>query len=1282
MLLTNQAEDLTKSFELASKGKMTGRRKSTSRKSTVIEGSSRMSLQSHSHHVSSHKCSAESSRPLLSSGSDGSTCDTCSEILNLACEGRDEEGHVTPCHIHYKWPSSVSHADTVHRGGSKSEQEGGGGGGGSDCISSAASDFQGTLLRRSMFSPGPGSLHCHSTSQINWFNPSHCQNCGRHYGVARSNATMSYKGRSRSPSPDIQMDSSGFTPQWTMDFHDVGIHSRTMATQKPKRTTTDRDSLCSQSSHSSGSDVSSSSSEYSVPRSMLESVYDHPRNLHAAVVCRSVIGPPRVIDRLRAPISKEKTILEHQAQVNEVCGVCVTQGPVKSAVPNAGVPLPGVHRVPYCSCWNRTFPFNRRSSISENEPTKDGLKTSPKKASTPVSSQQSCPCDGGQNPNAHYAVPRIALANIIQKQNQVEVNKANQDRVQSKAKPNTPNPAEEYDVPRKFKEHISLLDTKPLPSISHLRTAPCFCKQPFASHPGVMLGNDPRCPQDSLQTCGCHKVMLWAGSLVPCWGPGTDDTVTHASNSSPVDKDASRPPIVAVCTEPPKQATTAVDNPPRTPCNCAASGASMGASSSVTPHYVNFEVINTPGGGQSFRATLNPADPNYANLEFLQTLPLYQNTESLLSKMDSKTSGPEIIDKEAAKPPLPPRGFSQNGGVIALENALQASTTATLSRTPTQTAKIASSYEVMSFKQNPEPTTAPNQTDDNYLVMQPLCSRILEPAETGFDRGETKDDEDEDIHSIALPLRPFLPFTLNNVCEAQNILSTDKRTGSLNSVVRSPNLGRSSAAEEAYQRSFRSNSLEGLKRKVLMKKRSCSADSRQNNSNNANDGSEPEDNGPTECDSPKSAPKRKNSLFSKLSLRTKEKSYSTDEISPPSSVPSSPSNAKSFENLHRLPFHHSADCLKPNEEYHLSDEDIPSNVFSESLHSDFKYNLKIKRSSSVPCKTKDIKLPVMAGDSAVCLVSDCAFTMGKVNLTDKQYLISEHYGDHLPKAREGENLNHSSPLKESRLKVALDHGPNIKSISKQQPDAGGGDKEKMVICESRNPGSTSSSDMSDYIETLSLCSRTSSSSGGSSSDYIRAEELATLTGNAVVGGGGVNANSLCVNTMRPRFGKEYQSIDRSLLRDKKIHPASTMLGEDTEHLTEDPLSRDLRNNLNTFVTSKPFPTKSGSPSPGYISSSPGTVDCNCSPNSYGNALFQFPKDNNKELNYLEMEITDSEPASPSPAVKNEGVQYAVIDVIATEAAKKLGSERALGRSDAIDAAAAAIANKAEQRKES
>lgn len=82
----------------------------------------------------------------------------------MACEGRDDDGHVTPCHIHYKWPSSVSHAETTTRRGTKSEMEGGGG---SDCVSTAASDFQGTLLRRSMMA-GPGSVHCHSASQINW----------------------------------------------------------------------------------------------------------------------------------------------------------------------------------------------------------------------------------------------------------------------------------------------------------------------------------------------------------------------------------------------------------------------------------------------------------------------------------------------------------------------------------------------------------------------------------------------------------------------------------------------------------------------------------------------------------------------------------------------------------------------------------------------------------------------------------------------------------------------------------------------------------------------------------------------------------------------------------------------------------------------------------------------------------------------------------------------------------------------------------------------------------
>lgn len=215
--------------------------------------------------------------------------------------------------------------------------------------------------------------------------------------------------------------------------------------------------------------------------------------------------------------------------------------------------------------------------------------------------------------------------------------------------------------------------------------------------------------------------------------------------------------------------------------------------------------------------------------------------------------------------------------------------------------------------------------------------------------------------------------------------------------------------------------------------------------------------------------------------------------------------------------------------------------------------------------------------------------------------------------------------------------------------------------------------MSDYIESLSLCSRSSSGSassgcgGGGGSEYVRTDDLC----NALM-----KLPTSCTSSLRPRSGKEYHTFDRVLIQDGCPYipiadcshlnlPCLQPFTNDTEqqNQTEEGVNANLNNSsesTNNNVINNNNANKTNSPSPGYVRASPGNADYLSSPEK--TSQFTFPKDSTKELNYLEVvSVGESEPSSP--IVKQGSVQYAVIDVVATNAARKLSSERAQLRNE-------------------
>ena len=215
--------------------------------------------------------------------------------------------------------------------------------------------------------------------------------------------------------------------------------------------------------------------------------------------------------------------------------------------------------------------------------------------------------------------------------------------------------------------------------------------------------------------------------------------------------------------------------------------------------------------------------------------------------------------------------------------------------------------------------------------------------------------------------------------------------------------------------------------------------------------------------------------------------------------------------------------------------------------------------------------------------------------------------------------------------------------------------------------------MSDYIESLSLCSRSSSGSGSSgcggigSNDYVRTDDLC----NALM-----KIPTSCTSSLRPRSGKEYHTFDRVLIQDgcpyipiadcahlnlPCLKPFSGEVEEQQQ--TDESVNENVNNaseSTNNNINNNNNSTKTNSPSPGYVSASPGNTDYLSSPEK--TTQFTFPKESTKELNYLEVvSVGESEPSSP--IVKQGAVQYAVIDVVATSAARKLSTERAQLRNE-------------------
>ncbi|XP_057326165.1 serine-rich adhesin for platelets-like [Microplitis mediator] len=246
--------------------------------------------------------------------------------------------------------------------------------------------------------------------------------------------------------------------------------------------------------------------------------------------------------------------------------------------------------------------------------------------------------------------------------------------------------------------------------------------------------------------------------------------------------------------------------------------------------------------------------------------------------------------------------------------------------------------------------------------------------------------------------------------------------------------------------------------------------------------------------------------------------------------------------------------LKVNRE---CDESINGQAFS---------SIKIRRSSSVPSKTGHNRDSSSSNDSGVSTGSlshrntefvEFEFTCTPVSLSSrKQNILSVCRKSPPPICYHGSlprKSKSSDPLRELSFQFQKIKIPTKSSSAEGDIPACGpkgsnkgysspGENSSTPYIDSRST-SSGTSDMSDYIETLSLSSHSSSDTP----DSLR------LGGRAVT------------TTLRPRSGKEYYKIDRSILAEQ---------------------GRNSVTSGSSYANITPVLEKSESPSPGYISSSP------------------------------------------------------------------------------------------------
>ncbi|XP_069669405.1 uncharacterized protein [Periplaneta americana] len=1193
--VTDQGEEITQTFQLAAQGKLATRRRPVSRKMSAMD-SPRKQLHSRAETRHSDLSCAESFQQQvlppgdmtrsLFCGSEAEPCCGCSttESVHDASRHPSAEDLLCPCRVHRGsnspfWSSAESAAGHHH-----ADLDSNYGCGDTASVTELPEHFHHQDSGWSLAAPDVERRGMASSLE-------RCASCISKLGapsMSRSSTVTNTNTPTGAP----------FSPAWTMD-------SMTAATPVPAPAGTpcphhfhqhfhhphaaraapscDRMSL---SSHGSGGS-SGGNSEYSVPRFAPEPAcwYDRPRTIAASTPPPS--HPP-------IPPKSPKT----------------PPVPPSSLQPNPASALPP-HEGCRCQCCPPSRPpkppqMSAAASASDS-PSKKKIKKPPMPlpAPDPPPVQPAVPvCTCHQqradiNPYENYDVPKSLLGHSYP-------------RDPSKEDPHARMAEEYYDTPRNVKECLAASDPQygnyDTPPAALTLRKPCGCVVKYAKK-SLDVAPPPVTKTAATEAedagprggeCPCQRVMCWAENwmMLPYCrrGNGMENTGVpihkvklSGEGKMPVMNPSGEIAIYATVDKSKKTNRRQCSCPPQQPHleDCPRQQQDIALSQQDGSNYVNVEAggkVAAPAeASQSIDAVTGGL--NYENIDFAQSLEYYENSKDLLQRVGltkeavegGEPPAPEVLEAEEAV------SYTISNGVKFCNKCGHACHLVSPQPLP-EDAEVEVAGEATTLVQSADAAAC---KQDDYLMM--------EPAKTEATRGKNfpgylpmspacgsktdllklrSSDKSASIPSLAGPIGPAVDR------------SRKRSDSEFPRVPGSAMMMMHHSANSPYlRRLLHESSDESRRLHLASRRRSSSADS----SRYLDDLEDLEHSGVMEREISASHAKLSDpsaaAVVSEDAACQKETleapalqeevpdaaTVETEVVSEVTAVEEAPgddaaSTSSGSGSLRTLVRECLADTPQPP---------VPGAPVSAAVH--------IRRSSSVPCKSGNNRDSSSSNDSGVSTGSlkhrGADFAEFELPLTTSMSARRHHHAVQARHHHAGmplTNCLHASlprrsksvdplreisfqfqkvkiPAKSSSAEAEVPICPGKRDSSKGFASPGADGAIVVPYMDSRST-SSGTSDMSDYIETLSLSSHSSSDTPDSLSRLGRP----------------------ATTTLRPRSGKEYQLIDRSILEGEMKGPLGS---EKTPH--------QLRGLVSQYANITPVPEKSESPSPGYMSGSPG-----------------------------------------------------------------------------------------------
>uniref|UniRef100_A0A1B6CQJ2 Uncharacterized protein n=2 Tax=Clastoptera arizonana TaxID=38151 RepID=A0A1B6CQJ2_9HEMI len=1085
VLLSDQGEEITRCFHLASEGKLSSRRRPVARNMSVMD-SPRKNMHSR----------AETRISDIS----------CIESLMLRHQHDQTAMNETSCgcstrHQSHEdllvWPSSETRPDSCDYG---------------------------------------------DTASVGEFPDNHIQECGvwtNENSLERCASCISKLGALSRSSTTANTPGTGFMPAWTIENngqfncrHHIGNVMNPSVTRSSVSVSSHGSG--SGSGTGSGSNSGSANSDYSVPRLSTTDCWSSRGTSPASVIDRCQCCPPS-----RPPKSAQLTL---QSSTN-------TGSPLKKK-PKPPMPLPAVVSQSSCTCHHPP--------------------------PTPVT-----------NPYDNYDVPKLT---------HIKEEKPSTDYRTSPCLSSD----DYYDTPKNIKENLigeyGNYDTPP--SATAVRQS-CVCTNTHNQ-------NNHQCSRTVIDrddmrpvVCPCQRVMCWAENwmMLPYCrrGNGIENT------SAPIHKvklsGEGKMPVVNSSGEIAIYAT--VDKSKKTRCknaqprnedelNTSAISNRTDKSSkedtndlnvdNISSNYVNVEVSAEKQSticAETKTTTVHdssiPSDTiNYMNIDFAHSLEYYENAKDVLSRTGISQQEFDEITHEIASTPAEektiPFSFDKNGVKVCNKCGHACPSNngppAPQNSQPQNTKQ--DDYLMMEPAANHKPQnnsvqdllnrSLPNKNFPGYLPMHPITNTgsVSKP-----DLLKLRLNKDSNLLGEKAASIPSLSAPIVDRCRKRSEAECQRIPGS---AMLGLNHSASATSSPYLKRHIMSyiNDKEDTRFNNLARKRSSSADSTRYLDDLESITERTVSSSPTRINHSEGS---KNTSIDSLSSHTLSFKRTNE-------VPTS--NANSLSNIPPC-----VDEIAIGQEVNSENQSDPPNeiLANNSLRTLVQEcldqqgspaSVHIRRSSSVPCKSGNNRDSSSSNDSGVSTGSlkhrGADFAEFELPLTTSMSTRRHHHAvtqrlnanNHIDclHASLPRRSKSSDPLRELTFQFQKIKIPAKSSSAEaeipvfpQKRDRKGyispsGDGAMVVPYIDSRSTSSGTSDMSDYIETLSLSSHSSSDTP----EYLRLGRTAATT-------------------LRPRSGKEYHKIDRYILEG------------------------DLKKSPYTNIT--PVPEKSESPSPGYMSGSPG-----------------------------------------------------------------------------------------------